>query len=150
VRWLADECVDAGLVAQLRAANHEVAYIAESHAGSLDRHVLALARDENRLLLTEDKDFGDLVFRSRMEAPGVILLRLGPQDRHLKWGRLETAIKQFGEALFGAIRRHRQGANAFSATLEVGSLDLLADSSQALPTNLAGVHSAFSLMREGY
>ena len=101
MRWLADECVDAGLVAQLRAANHEVAYTAESHAGSLDKQVLALALGENRLLLTEDKDFGDLVFRSRMEAPGVILLRLGPQHRHLKWGRLEAAIKQFGATLFG-------------------------------------------------
>ncbi len=68
---------------------------------SLDKQVLALALDENRLLLTEDKDFGDLVFRSRMEAPGVILLRLGPQHRHLKWGRLEAAIKQFGATLFG-------------------------------------------------
>jgi predicted nuclease of predicted toxin-antitoxin system len=101
VRWLADECVDAGLVTRLRSESHDVTYIAEVHASAADRQVLAMALSENRLLLTEDKDFGDLVFRSRMEVPGVILLRLGPQERHLKWDRLQATIAQFGESLFG-------------------------------------------------
>jgi predicted nuclease of predicted toxin-antitoxin system len=101
LRWLADECVDAALVAELRHLGHDVIYIAERSAGLADPEVLKQAREDDRLLLTEDKDFGDLVFRSRLSVPGVILLRLSPEDRHLKWGRLKTAIDQFGARLTG-------------------------------------------------
>jgi predicted nuclease of predicted toxin-antitoxin system len=71
VRWLADECVDAGLVSRLRGAGHDVAYIAEIASGAPDAEVLRRAFDDGRLLLTEDKDFGDLVFRSKMRVPGL-------------------------------------------------------------------------------
>jgi predicted nuclease of predicted toxin-antitoxin system len=66
-----------------------------------DPEVLTKACQEDRLLLTEDKDFGDLVFRSRLAVPGVILLRLAPEDRLLKWSRLSAAIEQFGSGLAG-------------------------------------------------
>jgi hypothetical protein len=101
VRWLADECVDAGSVARLRAAGHDVLYIAEVAEGSSDAEVLRRAQAETRLLLTEDKGFGDLVFRSDMPVPGAVLLRLDPERHLLKWGRLEAAIAAFGERLLG-------------------------------------------------
>jgi predicted nuclease of predicted toxin-antitoxin system len=101
LRWLADECVDAALVRELRGFGHDVTYVAEQLAGLTDPEVLKQARDAGRLLLTEDKDFGDLVFRSRLAVPGVILLRLSPEGRHLKWGRLRIAIEQFGASLAG-------------------------------------------------
>ncbi len=56
VRWLVDECVDAGLVDQLRAVGHEVAYVAEVVPGVTDPEVLRRAREEDRSLLTEDWD----------------------------------------------------------------------------------------------
>ena len=101
LRWLADECVDAALVAELRRLGHDVVYVAERSAGLADPEVLTQAREGDRLLLTEDKDFGDLVFRSRLVVPGVVLLRLSPEDRPLKWDRLKTAIAQFGAGLTG-------------------------------------------------
>jgi predicted nuclease of predicted toxin-antitoxin system len=54
VRWLADECVDAGLVSHLRAAGHDVVYMAEIAPAISDVEVLAHARAEDRLLLTEE------------------------------------------------------------------------------------------------
>jgi predicted nuclease of predicted toxin-antitoxin system len=101
LRWLADECVDAALVAELRHLGYDVTYVAEQSAGLADPEVLKQAREGNRLLLTEDKDFGDLVFRSRLAVPGVVLLRLSPEDRHLKWDRLKIVIEQFGAGLDG-------------------------------------------------
>ncbi|MBI3514041.1 MAG: DUF5615 family PIN-like protein [Proteobacteria bacterium] len=101
MRWLADECVDATLVRQLRAAGHDVSYIAENASGASDAVVLRCAHDEGRLLLTEDKDFGDLVFRSRMALPGVVLLRLDPEKSLFKWTRLNAAITSFGANLLG-------------------------------------------------
>jgi predicted nuclease of predicted toxin-antitoxin system len=101
VRWLADECVAAPLVAFLRVGGHDVLYVAESAAGFSDADVIALALHEKRLLLTEDKDFGDLVFRRERSVPGVVLMRIGPENAALKAVRLTAAIERYGEELFG-------------------------------------------------
>jgi predicted nuclease of predicted toxin-antitoxin system len=52
-------------------------------------------------LLTEDKDFGDLVFRRGQPVPAVVLLRGSPSMHELKKGRLAAAIDRFGESLRG-------------------------------------------------
>lgn len=101
MRWLADECVDASLVRRLRAAGHDVLYVAELGAGAIDAEVLQRANEEDRLLLTEDKDFGELVFRSRQRAHGIILVRIAPEQRHLKWSALEMAIRKLGARMIG-------------------------------------------------
>jgi predicted nuclease of predicted toxin-antitoxin system len=101
VRWLADECVDAALVVRLRGAGHDVSYVAEIASGASDAQVLRRAQAEARLLLTEDKGFGELVFRSEMATLGVVLLRIDPENHLLKWSRLEVAIASFGDRLFG-------------------------------------------------
>jgi predicted nuclease of predicted toxin-antitoxin system len=101
MRWLADECVDAGLVLHLRAAGHDVAYMAEIAPAISDAEVLARAHAEDRLLLTEDKDFGDLVFRRGRPVPAVVLLRIDPAMHELKKKRLAAAIDRFGEKLHG-------------------------------------------------
>jgi predicted nuclease of predicted toxin-antitoxin system len=101
LRWLADECVDAALVRWLRLEGHDVAYMAEIAAGSTDPEVLALAARDQRLLLTEDKDFGDLVFRTGHAVPGVVLMRLAPALGARKAERLGLAITRFGEGFFG-------------------------------------------------
>jgi len=101
VRWLADECVAAPLVALLRAAGHDVLYVAEAAAGLSDADVITLALHDRRLLLTEDKDFGDLVFRRKQAVPGVVLMRIDFEDVELKTARLAAAIGQYGEGLFG-------------------------------------------------
>jgi len=101
VRWLADECVTASLVDVLRQAGHDVLYLTEQAAGSHDIEVLELAMREQRLLLTEDKDFGDLIFRRGRAAPGIVLMRIASENPRLIEERLITAIEQYGEGLFG-------------------------------------------------
>lgn len=101
MRWLADECVDAGLVSHLRAAGHDVVYMAEITRAASDARVLLRAQAERRLLLTEDKDFGELVFRRGQSVPGIILLRIDPAKHTLKKARLDAAVTRFGDGLFG-------------------------------------------------
>jgi predicted nuclease of predicted toxin-antitoxin system len=101
MRWPVDECVDAELVKQLRYGGHDVVYVAADGSGATDPQVLQRAREEDRVLLTEDKDFGDLVFRLRLVLPGVVFLRIPPEDRAIKWERLSAAIEQFGMGLVG-------------------------------------------------
>jgi predicted nuclease of predicted toxin-antitoxin system len=101
VRWLVDECVDAALVAWLRSAGHDIVYMAEVAAAASDLEVIDRAQREGRLLLTEDKDFGELVFRRSRLVPGVVLLRVDPVMRSLKEERLAAAIARFGDGLLG-------------------------------------------------
>jgi len=101
MRWLLDECVDAGLVEQLRQNGHDVVYMSDVAPRASDAEVMNRAERETRLLLMEDKDFGDLVFRQRRSVPGIILLRIGALQRNRKWERLLAAIDRFGDTLLG-------------------------------------------------
>lgn len=62
MKLLADECCDVLVVTGLRNDGHDVVYIKETAPGSDDESVLNLAAGEQRVLLTEDKDFGELEF----------------------------------------------------------------------------------------
>jgi len=76
---LADENIEVPVVARLRAEGHQVLYIAEIASGSDDRKVLESAIQAEAVLLTEDKDFGDLVFLHHLIPPSVILVRLSDE-----------------------------------------------------------------------
>lgn len=76
MRILADECCPRAIVARLRDAGFDVRYAAETDARATDTDLLNLANTENRIIVTEDFDFGDLLFRDQLKAPGVIILFL--------------------------------------------------------------------------
>src|SRR5437763_2465151 len=101
MRWLCDECVDAVIVTYLRHAGNDVVFVVESAPGADDDEIVHLADRDNRLLLTEDKDFGELAFRWKRRLPGLILLRIEPKKRSMKWPRLEAAVAAFGGELLG-------------------------------------------------
>jgi predicted nuclease of predicted toxin-antitoxin system len=84
LKILADEGVDGPIVEQLRQDGHQVLYIAEMAPSLPDDEVLILANNEGAILLTADKDFGELIFRQRRLSPGVVLIRLAgltPTDK---------------------------------------------------------------------
>jgi predicted nuclease of predicted toxin-antitoxin system len=94
MRLLANENFPRDAVEALRAASHDVAWVRTIAPGISDREVLALAEAEDRLLLTFDKDFGELAFRSGLSAAsGVILFRaLAPSPALL--ARLAVRVLQ--------------------------------------------------------
>ena len=73
---LADESVDKLIVDRLRTDGHTVSYIAELAPGIGDDTVLRQANQSGSLLITSDKDFGELVFRMGRVHAGVVLIRL--------------------------------------------------------------------------
>ncbi len=101
MKFLADECCDAGIVASLRTAGHDVVYVPERQAGITDDQVLQMAFAEGRILLTEDKDFGELAYRLKKPAYGMILIRIDVKERQRKWPRLEALLAQHQEKLSG-------------------------------------------------
>ncbi len=99
MNFLADECCDAGLVDALRHEGHDVAFVMESMRGASDTDVLQRAQQEERILLTEDKDFGELVYRLHRTVPGIILLRFDPEDREKKRARLAAFLRHEADRL---------------------------------------------------
>jgi predicted nuclease of predicted toxin-antitoxin system len=102
VKFLADECCDAALVDALRSDGYDVLYAVESLRGATDDELLARAFSERRIFLTEDKDFGELVYRLRRPAHGVVLLRFDVADRTLKVPRLRDLLEHEAERMAGA------------------------------------------------
>ncbi len=73
---LADESVDRQVVERLRQEGHDTLYVAELSPSITDDEVLQQANSRSALLVTADKDFGELVFRLGRVHAGVVLLRL--------------------------------------------------------------------------
>jgi predicted nuclease of predicted toxin-antitoxin system len=84
MNFVADESVDRQIVELLRQDGHIVFYISEESPSISDTEVLSKAKDSSAVLITADKDFGELVFRLNQNHDGVILLRLAgvpPEDK---------------------------------------------------------------------
>ena len=99
---LADECCDAVQVAGLRQDGHDVVYVKEAAPGTADDTVLQMAAGQQRVLLTEDKDFGELVVRLQLPAYGIVLLRINPADTATKLARLRQLLQHHVQRLPGS------------------------------------------------
>ena len=91
---LADESVDRQIVERLRQDGYNVSYIPELKSGITDTEVLELANHSSALLLTADKDFGDLIFQHRSSSLKGVLLRLGGLSAQLKAETVASAFRQ--------------------------------------------------------
>jgi predicted nuclease of predicted toxin-antitoxin system len=93
LRFLADHNVEAPIIERLRSAGHDVLAVAEAIPPEApDDEVLALATAQDRVLLTNDKDFGELTFLQRRLSAGIVLLRMPSLDSPTKVERTEHAI----------------------------------------------------------
>ena len=109
MRILANENIFRGTVARLRVLGHDVRAVAEEFPGATDSTVLGEAHRDKRIILTFDKDYGDLVFRTSLPVPsGVILLRFDPTDAEEVVGliqMLDSASELEVEGWFSVVRR---------------------------------------------
>jgi predicted nuclease of predicted toxin-antitoxin system len=110
MRFIVDESAGHAVVAHLRAAQHDVLAVAEVMPQADDDEILQLAVTENRILITNDKDFGELVYRSNLPHRGVLLLRLNDDSAthraHIIQSILEHYADQLEDAFVVATERH--------------------------------------------
>jgi predicted nuclease of predicted toxin-antitoxin system len=101
MRFLLDQSTAARLADYLRSQGHDAIRVGrECSAGLRDTEVLALAHRESRILITDDRDFGELVFQLRQPHMGVIYLRLGNEaDLATKIGRLDNVLSRYHHQL---------------------------------------------------
>ncbi len=91
MKFLADENMSRAIVTRLRDLGHDVLYAADDKPGAADSGWLDRAEADGRIVLTANKDFGDLIYRDRLISHGVILLRLGDMLLTDRVARLEQA-----------------------------------------------------------
>jgi len=99
MNFLADESIDKQIVDHLRQEGHQVWYVAEMEPGISDDAVLDLSNQKKTLLLTGDKDFGELVFRQGRATSGIVLIRLAGLSQTRKAEIVSSAISKHAKQI---------------------------------------------------
>lgn len=97
--FLADESCDFAIIRALRAEGFYVVSVAESYPALVDEKILEIAYREKRLLLTEDKDFGEWVFSHGKQMCGIVLFRYPARLRHNIANLTVELVKEHGLSL---------------------------------------------------
>ena len=99
LKFLVDESAGRKIYDFLFEKNYDVKYVSDIMPRASDNNVLRFAEKEERILITNDKDFGELIFRLRRPSSGVVLLRLRA-DIHINRKKyLLYLIENFHEKL---------------------------------------------------
>ena len=99
MKFLVDECTGPSVAAWLRDDGHEVFSVYDEARGAEDDIILQKAFEENWVLITNDKDFGDKVFRNGRLHKGVILLRLEDERATSKIKVLSHLLEKYIDRL---------------------------------------------------
>ena len=93
MKFLVDECTGKRLAKLLEGAGFDVVFVGDWKPSATDDEVLEKAEKEDRILITDDKDFGELIFRLGKPSKGVILLRLSTTDPIKRFQVLKDVLK---------------------------------------------------------
>ncbi len=99
MRLLVDECTGPAVARWLREQQHEVFSVYEQARGMDDDGIIQKAFEENWILITNDKDFGEKVYRDKRPHRGVILLRLDDERAASKIDTLRRLFQDYADRL---------------------------------------------------
>lgn len=100
MRFLLDESVNFPAAVHLRALGDDVkSVVGDFQAGLGDPEVLAIALREQRILVTNDRDFGELTFQRGLSQAGIVLFRLESEDRATKLAWLKFILEAHADDL---------------------------------------------------
>jgi predicted nuclease of predicted toxin-antitoxin system len=99
MRFLVDECTGPAVARWLKEQGYEVFSVYDEARGIDDETVLRKAFAESWVLITNDKDFGNMVFRERRPHRGIVFLRLSDERARNKIETLRRLIEEYGDRL---------------------------------------------------
>jgi predicted nuclease of predicted toxin-antitoxin system len=99
MRFLVDECTGSKVARWLRDRGYEVFSVYDEARGISDDEVLQKALNENWILITNDKDFGDKIFREGNLHRGIIFLRLENERATNKINKLQLLLENYADRL---------------------------------------------------
>lgn len=94
MRLLVDESTGKRLASLLAGAGHDVVFVGEVMPSASDEGILTRAESGGRILISDDKDFGELIVRLRKPATGFILLRTASTDPEKRFGMLARIMQE--------------------------------------------------------
>lgn len=95
VKFIADEGFSFPIASILREKGYDVQWIGDIAPGVDDEKIFEISQKEGRVILTEDKDFGELA------TSGIILLRIEPDQKELREKKVLEFFKEFSDKLKG-------------------------------------------------
>ncbi len=96
---IADESLNKNLVIALREIGYNISSIAEDCPGISDEEIAIRSLSPPNIIISEDKDFGELVYHHKVQIIGVILLRYEPNEFDFIKERLLTFMKEYHQNL---------------------------------------------------
>jgi predicted nuclease of predicted toxin-antitoxin system len=99
MRFLVDECTGPVVASWLRDQNHDVFSVFDQARGMDDDEIIRKALDEKWILITNDKDFGDKVYRDGRLHKGVILLRVEDERPSSKIQVLSGLLEAYSDRI---------------------------------------------------
>jgi len=99
MRFLVDECTGPAVARWLRDRQHEVFSVYEEARGMDDDDIIQKAFEENRILITNDKDFGEKIYRERYPHRGVVFLRLDDERANSKIETIQKLLQGYANEL---------------------------------------------------
>jgi predicted nuclease of predicted toxin-antitoxin system len=109
LRFLVDVNVGVAVADNLRDSGHDVVFAGDLDWCMPDTDVLSVAHQEQRIILTMDTDFGELVYHSQQQHAGVLLLRMPGANREEKIRIVQQIVSRYGDQLPSHFCVYRQG-----------------------------------------
>ena len=101
MRFLVDECTGPAVASWLLARNHDVFSVFDKARGMEDEDIIRKVLDEKWILITNDKGFGEKVYRERRKHKGIILLRLEDERSPVKVAAVRRLLADYADRLIG-------------------------------------------------
>jgi predicted nuclease of predicted toxin-antitoxin system len=99
LKFLADVNIENRIISGLRTDGHDIIWMLEKNKYLTDEEILNMAREEKRIMITNDKDFGEIVYRLKLISNGIVLFRVKDQNENIKLKLIRKAINYKNENL---------------------------------------------------
>ena len=102
MKFLADECIERSIINHLKENGIDIVSVADLAPGASDDKVIELANKKKSILITADKDFGELIYRQRKITCGIILVRLHGLTSKKKGEIIAKTLNEHNDKLLGS------------------------------------------------
>ncbi|MEE8481246.1 MAG: DUF5615 family PIN-like protein [Desulfobacterales bacterium] len=99
LKFIADVNIEKGIVDFLLESGYDVKLIPDYDCGITDDELLEIANEEQRILITNDKDFGELTFLQKKHSTGIILIRIKEQQTSVKLELIRKLLLKYREKI---------------------------------------------------
>lgn len=99
LKFLADVNIEKQIVEYFLENDYDVKWIPDFDCSMLDEELLSMTKEEGRILITNDKDFGEHIFLQKRQSSGIILLRVKGQETIKKISLIKKLLENYQDKL---------------------------------------------------